>query len=76
VSDLGLDLDRFQRDRRSEETAARVDRDFRSGIRAGATGTPAAFADGVPLGPEIEGALEAIAVQGGGAMGGTDTPHL
>ncbi|MFN8112545.1 MAG: DsbA family protein [Solirubrobacterales bacterium] len=76
VSGLGLDLDRFQRDRRSDETAARVDRDFRSGIRAGATGTPAGFADGVQLDSDIEGALEAIAAHGHGAPSGTDTPHL
>jgi protein-disulfide isomerase len=43
---LGLELDRFERDRRSESVAARVRRDFASGIRAGVTGTPAAFADG------------------------------
>jgi protein-disulfide isomerase len=40
---LGLDLDRFEADRRSESVAARVRRDFESGIRAGVTGTPAVF---------------------------------
>ncbi|HEY4780075.1 MAG TPA: DsbA family protein [Solirubrobacterales bacterium] len=40
---LGLDLERFERDRRSEQVAARVRRDFESGIRAGVTGTPATF---------------------------------
>jgi protein-disulfide isomerase len=40
---LGLDLDRFESDRRSEEVAARVRRDFESGIRAGVTATPAIF---------------------------------
>src|ERR1700754_458477 len=40
---LGLDLDRFQADRRSEAVAARVRRDFESGIRAGVAGTPALF---------------------------------
>ena len=44
--DLGLDLDRFESDRRSEEVAARVDRDFRSGVRAGVTTTPTLFAGG------------------------------
>jgi protein-disulfide isomerase len=38
---LGLDLDRFQADRRSEAVAARVRRDVREGLRAGITGTPA-----------------------------------
>lgn len=40
---LGLDLERFESDRRSEATAARVRRDFESGIRAGVTETPALF---------------------------------
>jgi len=43
VEQLGLDLDRFEGDRRSEEVADRVRRDFESGIRAGVTGTPALF---------------------------------
>ena len=37
---LGLDLERFEADRRSDAVAARVRRDFESGIRAGVTGTP------------------------------------
>ncbi|HEU4461474.1 MAG TPA: DsbA family protein [Solirubrobacterales bacterium] len=40
---LGLDLDRFQADRRLPEVEARIKRDFRSGIRAGVAGTPAVF---------------------------------
>ncbi len=40
---LGLDLERFETDRRSDEVRARVRRDFESGIRAGVTGTPAIF---------------------------------
>src|SRR3954449_5899454 len=43
AEDLGLDLDRFQADRREEAVVARIRRDFRSGIRAGVTGTPAVF---------------------------------
>jgi protein-disulfide isomerase len=43
VRRLGLDLDRFEADRRSEETEARIKRDFQSGIRAGLAGTPAVF---------------------------------
>ena len=43
VRELGLDLDRFEADRRSEEVAARVRADFESGIRAGVVGTPAYF---------------------------------
>lgn len=40
---LGIDLDRFEADRRSQGVARRVERDFRDGIRAGVTGTPARF---------------------------------
>ncbi|MFL5901726.1 MAG: DsbA family protein [Solirubrobacterales bacterium] len=40
---LGLDLERFEADRRSDTVARRVRRDFESGIRAGVTGTPAIF---------------------------------
>jgi protein-disulfide isomerase len=43
ADELGLDLERFQADRRSEETAARIKRDFQAGIRAGVGGTPAVF---------------------------------
>lgn len=40
---LGLDLERFEHDRRSSDLAARVRHDFESGIRAGVAGTPAVF---------------------------------
>jgi protein-disulfide isomerase len=40
---LGLDLERFEADRRSAEVAARIQRDFQSGLRAGVTSTPALF---------------------------------
>ena len=43
VERLGLDLDRFEADRRSEPVQARIRRDFESGIRAGVAGTPAVF---------------------------------
>jgi protein-disulfide isomerase len=46
--ELRLDLDRFQSDRRSEAVAERVERDFRSGIRAGVTTTPTLFVEGAP----------------------------
>ena len=45
--ELGIDLDRFEANRRSTEVAERVKRDFRSGIRAGVTTTPTLFVDGV-----------------------------
>ncbi len=50
---LDLDLERFNRERRSEPVAERVRRDFESGIRAGVTGTPAAFVDGQSIGEDI-----------------------
>jgi len=43
VERMGLDLERFEADRRSEAVAARVRRDFESGVRAGVTSTPALF---------------------------------
>ncbi len=44
---LGLDLERFEAERRSDTVAARVRRDFESGIRGGVASTPALFdADG------------------------------
>jgi protein-disulfide isomerase len=57
ATELGLDLDRFEADRRSQAVAERVERDFRSGIRAGVTTTPTLFVAGerhagVP-GPEL-----------------------
>lgn len=51
---LGLDLDGFERDRRSAAVAERVRRDFASGIRAGVAGTPAAFAAGEPLRGDLD----------------------
>jgi protein-disulfide isomerase len=40
---LGLDLGRFEDDRRAPEIEARIKQDFLSGIRAGVAGTPAVF---------------------------------
>jgi protein-disulfide isomerase len=45
---LGLDLDRFERDRRSPEVEERVAHDFRTGIRAGVVTTPTQFFEGEP----------------------------
>jgi protein-disulfide isomerase len=44
---LGLDVERFDADRRSEPVIARVRRDFESGIRAGVVTTPTVFDEGV-----------------------------
>ncbi len=43
VEAMGIDLERFEADRRSDAVAARVRRDFESGVRAGVTATPAIF---------------------------------
>ena len=40
---LGLDVDRFEADRRSTAAGERVERDFRSGIAAGVMKTPTMF---------------------------------
>jgi protein-disulfide isomerase len=53
---LGLDLQRFDADRRSERVAARVRRDVHDALRAGATGTPTLFSGGRSVaGPPYHG---------------------
>jgi hypothetical protein len=54
---LGLDVDRFEADRRSDPVARRIRRDFEGGIRAGVAGTPAGFVDGERVGGELAAAL-------------------
>jgi protein-disulfide isomerase len=57
VRRLGLDLDRFEADRRCDAVAERVARDFRTGVRAGVVSTPTLFVGGEPFagvpGPEL-----------------------
>lgn len=55
---LGLDLRRFDADRRSAAVAARVKQDFHGGIRAGVVGTPTAFIDAQRISGELAAALE------------------
>lgn len=43
---FGLDVERFNSDRRSSAVQARIERDFTSGVRAGVSGTPSAFVEG------------------------------
>jgi protein-disulfide isomerase len=43
AAELGLDRDRFERDRLTRETAARIARDLASGERSGVDGTPTFF---------------------------------
>jgi protein-disulfide isomerase len=45
---FGLDLERFEADRRSAVAEERIEADFRSGIRAGVTTTPTQFVAGRP----------------------------
>jgi 2-hydroxychromene-2-carboxylate isomerase len=46
---LGLDLERFDRDRRSDAVSERVRADFRAGVRAGVATTPTVFRHGERL---------------------------
>jgi protein-disulfide isomerase len=57
---FGLDLDRFNADRRSDAVTARIERDFASGIRAGVGGTPTAFVDGRLLHGDLVGTLRGL----------------
>ena len=57
---FGLDLERFERDRRSYAVAERVRRDFEDGIRAGVASTPAAFAGGRRIEGEVDLALASL----------------
>lgn len=58
---LGLDVERFDADRRSEAVAARVRRDVRAALAAGVTTTPTLVVGGElqpgPPGPELLAAL-------------------
>src|SRR3954453_11708222 len=53
VERLGLDLERFEADRRGEGAAARVEADTRDALRAGAMHTPTLF---LPDGRRVESA--------------------
>ncbi len=58
---LGLDLERFDADRRSETVRARVKRDFQSGVRAGVVTTPTIFVGGEMYAGRLDpGVLEAL----------------
>jgi protein-disulfide isomerase len=61
VERFGLDLDRFNSDRRSDAVRARIERDFTSGIRAGVPGTPTAFVDGRLLQGDLVETLRGLA---------------
>jgi protein-disulfide isomerase len=61
VERLGLDLDRFEQERRSDAVAERVRRDFAGGVRGSVTATPTAFADGRLIAAELESELARLA---------------
>ncbi len=46
AAELGLDVQRFDSDRRGEAVARRVREDFHGGVRAGVVSTPTVFMDG------------------------------
>ena len=56
---LGIDVERFERDRRSEEVAERVKRDVRDALRAGATATPTVW-----IGPDDPELLDTMVTFG------------
>jgi protein-disulfide isomerase len=59
---LGMDIERFESDRRSDAVSRRVRRDFQSGVRAGVATTPTLFADGQMYAGRIDpGTLDAMA---------------
>ena len=46
ANDLGLDLEQFQKDLISEEIKAKIENDYKSGVRAGVNSTPSFFLNG------------------------------
>jgi protein-disulfide isomerase len=60
---LGLDLERFEHDRRSKAVVERVRRDFESGIRAGVAGTPTAFVESRQIQDGVAARLADIAAR-------------
>jgi protein-disulfide isomerase len=57
---FGLDLDRFNEDRRSDAVRERIARDFTGGVRAGVAGTPTAFVDGRAMQGDLLGSLRGL----------------
>ena len=63
AADLGLDVERFDAERRSAEVADRVKRDFRAGVRCGVVTTPTVFVDGrAYAGDDAVRAIEVLAL--------------
>lgn len=70
AQELGLDVERFEADRRSDEVIARVRRDFNSGVRAGVVTTPTLFVQGRMLTGQIEASELAALTMGVQATSG------
>ena len=66
--ELGLDADRFARDRSTAEVQHRVDRDVASGERSGVPGTPTFYVNGIRHagGYDLESLRSAILAHAGG----------
>jgi protein-disulfide isomerase len=63
---LGMDVERFDADRRSQAVVARVRADFQSGVRAGVVTTPTLFAGAATHAGQIEDrTLQALSVRSG-----------
>lgn len=60
---LGLELDRFERDRRGAGAQARVRGDFECGVRGGVASSPAAVIAGRLIGRGVVAELEALAAK-------------
>jgi protein-disulfide isomerase len=61
---LGLDVERFEADRRGQAAQERVGRDVRDALRAGATATPTIWRPGGPDGVEMVTADTMLQVRG------------
>jgi protein-disulfide isomerase len=62
IREWGLDVERFESDRRSEEVAARVSEQVRGGLRAGVATTPTLFVEAqMHAGPVTPALLERLA---------------
>ena len=66
--ELGLDSDRFARDRTSPEVETRIERDLASGERSGVPGTPTFYVNGIRHdgGYDLESLRSAILARGDG----------
>ena len=66
AEEIGLDVERFERDIASEETAKRVEDDIESGYGSEIQGTPSFFLDGQPYERSYDAATLAQAIEQAG----------